>query len=200
MGNIERFLFNIDIPGGKPCAGKFLVAEPFLREEYFRHAVVALFDHTSNGSSMGVVLNRQTTLSLQSFLPDIETEDPIPVFCGGPVGCDRLFFIHALGDLISGSEQLADSLWIGGDFQQMTDYVNSGYPIDGYVRFFLGYSGWSPGQLEEEIANKVWAVTTPDTAARVLTGANDSYWHHYVRRLGNAFRGWRYHPANPSAN
>ncbi|MDE6100737.1 MAG: YqgE/AlgH family protein [Paramuribaculum sp.] len=200
MNEIEKLIFNIDIPSDKPASGKILVSEPFLREEYFRHAVVALFDHSDGGSSMGAVLNRQTTIALQNLLPDIETENPIPVFCGGPMSCDRLFFIHALGDIISDSKQLTESLWIGGDFGQITEYVNAGYPLEGYVRFILGYSGWSAGQLEEEIDNRVWAVTSPDSPARILTGSDDSYWHHYVRRLGNRYRGWRFHPANPSAN
>lgn len=198
--NIDRHLFNIDIPTGAPSKGSLLVAEPFLREEYFRHAVISLIDHGGESGSMGVVMNRRISHRLQSVIEGIKTKEPIDLFCGGPMSTDRLYFLHTLGDLIPGSNTIADGLYVGGDFGAAIDYVNHGYPLDGFIRFFLGYSGWSHGQLEEEVANNVWAVIPSARPVSMLTGSEDSYWHRYVRQLGASHKGWLMHPGNPHAN
>ena len=82
----------------------------------------------------------------------------------------------------------------------MKQYVNTGYPLEGFIRFFIGYSGWSREQLDEELESKVWAVAGCEDHHKLLTGAHDSYWHRYVKSLGTDFRGWLYHPHNPHCN
>ncbi|MCM1349395.1 MAG: YqgE/AlgH family protein [Firmicutes bacterium] len=201
MINFDKTIFNINIPSPNPTQGSLLVAEPFLRDACFHHGVIALIDHDSPSGSMGVVMNRQTSHTLQSVLDSVKVKTPIPLFCGGPMSVDRLFFVHTLDEsIIPGSRTIAPGLFVGGDFDSMLDYVNDGYPIDGHVRFFLGYSGWSPGQLDEEISNSVWAVASIPSAHQLLSGTEDAYWHRCVRMLGNDYRGWRYHPRNPHSN
>lgn len=201
MINFNDILFNIDISTGIPHPGSLLVAEPFLKERYFNHAVICLVDYAPGDSAMGIVLNRLTGHPLQSLLSAIKVKDPIPVYCGGPLSCDRLYFIHTLGDLIPGSRHIDGNLYIGGDFNTMVDIVNSGYPVEGSMRFFIGYSGWSENQLDTELRDNVWAVAQPPAdVATLLTGSEDTYWHNTVRRLGDAHRGWLYHPQNPQAN
>lgn len=197
----RKLLFDINIPSGhSPAGGMLLVAEPFLRERYFNHTVITLIDYEQGGTAMGVVMNNLTDYSLQELINDITLPDPVPVYCGGPVGSDRLFFLHTLGDVIPGSSEVCPGLYVGGDFEEMTRIINDGYPLEGHVRFFIGYSGWSERQLDEEIANNVWAVGRPSDAEEMLTGHGDPYWHRYVRSLGPDFRGWLYHPRNPSSN
>ncbi len=202
MINFDSILFNIDINRSiMPGPGSLLVAEPFLREEYFHHAVIQLIEYVPGGKAMGVVMNRKTGHMLQSLIDGVNVETPIPVYCGGPLSCDRLFFVHTLGDLIPECQPLGDSgLYISGDFHVMLDYINSGYPVDGYIRFFVGYSGWSVGQLDEELSNKVWAVTDVKSPMAALTLSEDRYWHQVVKLLGPAYRGWQYHPRNVHAN
>ena len=201
MINFDSLLFNIDFQQRLPGPGSLLVAEPFLREKYFHHSVICLVDYEPGGSAMGIVLNRQTGTPLQSLISGITVERPIPVFCGGPMSCDRLYFIHSLGSIIPGSKPIADSgLYIGGSFEAMTDYVNSGYPVEGCIRFFIGYSGWSERQLDEEIGNNVWAVAETPSAEMVLTAEEDAYWHRTVRAMGDDYRGWLFHPWNIHAN
>ena len=62
-------------------------------------------------------------------------------------------------------------MYIGGDFDCMIDYVNAGYPLEGFVRFCLGYSGWDVGQLDDELKNNVWAVTSMKDADTILQGS-----------------------------
>lgn len=200
MIDYDNILFNINISSEMPHPGAMLVAEPFLRDEHFAHAVICLVEYGKDSTSMGVVMNHPTAYTLQGLVEGVTRKEEVPVWCGGPMSCDRLYYLHTLGDIIDGSRRISDDLFIGGDLKAMLDYVNSGYEIEGYVRFFVGYSGWSRCQLDEELRNHVWAVTTPSTHASSLIGGSDAYWHRHVRRLGHRFRGWLYHPANPHYN
>lgn len=201
MADFDNLLFNIDITPAAPAPGSLLVAEPFLRDEYFAHSVVCLVDYEPAGEAMGVVLNHPTPYTLQQLLADVKSPEPVRVYCGGPMSADRLYYIHTLGpDIVPGCREIKQGLYIGGDFKAMTDYVNSGYPVEGAMRFFIGYSGWSRRQLDEEIDNRVWAVTPGRSRSLTLTGSGDAYWHSTVRAMGSTYRGWLYHPQNPSAN
>lgn len=197
----KKLLFNIDIPSTHiPAEGMLLVSEPFLHEEYFNHSVILLVDYEKGGNAMGVVLNNPTKYSLQELITDVTTEDPIPVYCGGPLADDRLFFLHTFGDLIPESRLVCDGLWVGGSFEAMRRIVNDGYPVEGNIRFFLGYSGWSENQLDSELANNVWAVAGTPDAHTLLRGYGDSYWHERVRAMGPGYKGWLYHPQDPMNN
>ncbi|MDE6116442.1 MAG: YqgE/AlgH family protein, partial [Duncaniella sp.] len=193
MIDFESLLFNIDINSERiPRSGSLLVAEPFLREQYFHHAVICLVDYEPRGTAMGVVLNNRTSYSLQDLVSAVTVKTPIPIYCGGPMSCDRLYFIHTLGDVIPESRKITEKLSIGGDFDALLSVLNDGYDVDGAVRFFIGYSGWSPGQLDEELLKSVWAVTDIRDVDSLLRGAEDSYWHKIVRQMGADFRGWLY--------
>lgn len=200
MTDINKALFNIDIQGEIPAAGKLLIAEPFLRDQYFTHSVICLIEYESTGTAMGIVMNRSTNYTLQELVKEVSSEEPIRVFCGGPMSCDRLYYIHTLGDIIPGCREISPGLYIGGNFAKMIEYVNSGYPIEGCIRFFIGYSGWSPRQLDEELAHHTWVVVPSPDGTTLLTGDDDSYWHAAVKRAGEDLRGWLYHPVNPHAN
>lgn len=202
MIDFDSILFNIDIASRLPRPGSLLVAEPFLREQYFKHAVICLVEYAPGASAMGVVMNRITGHPLQNLYQGITVKKPIDVYCGGPIACDRLYFLHTLGDIIPDSAPIADSgLYIGGDFHAMVDYINSGYPVDGCMRFFIGYSGWDENQLDGELRQNVWAVTSlPKSPALALSLSEDAYWHNVVRSMGPDYRGWLYHPGNIHAN
>lgn len=197
----ESLLFNIDLPTAQPHEGALLVAEPFLRDDYFLHAVICMVDYEDADSpAMGIVLNRQTAYALQDLIENIHIEEKIPVFCGGPVAYDRLYFLHTLGDIIPGGREVRPGLWIGGDFECMIDYINSGYPTEGKIRFFVGYSGWSTGQLKQEVEAHTWAVAEIRSNESLLSQGEDELWHDAVRSLGEEHRGWLFHPRNPHAN
>lgn len=200
MKYIDTNIFNIDLPSATPALGAILIAEPFLAENWFRHSVICMVDYEAGQPAMGVVMNRPSGQSLDALIDGVTTDSPIPVWVGGPMSLDRLYFIHTLGDLIPGSRPIARGLFIGGDLDEMLTYINGGLSIEGNVRFFVGYSGWSPGQLEQEIAEHVWAVDTPQPISELLTGGEDRYWHRYVRRLGPSHRHWLYHPINSHLN
>lgn len=200
MTGIEDLLYKIEISHRAPHAGALLIAEPFLREDYFCHAVICLVDYEMGKNTMGIVMNKPTLYTLGSVVKQINNDIKIPIYCGGPLSCDRLYFIHTLGQLIPNSKKITDGLFIGGDFDSMVNYVNSGYETNGKMRFFIGYSGWDAGQLEEELSQHVWAVCGHGSHANLLTGEGDKYWHRHVKALGEEYRGWKYHPENPQLN
>ncbi|MDE5643241.1 MAG: YqgE/AlgH family protein [Muribaculaceae bacterium] len=201
MRDITTDIFNVPTVKGDVRQGAILVAEPFLAESYFNHGVLSLVDYNAGEGAMGVVMNYRTANMLSDVLDGISPQFDAPVYCGGPLGQDRLFFIHTLGsDIIGNAREYAPGLYVGGDFDAITDYVNSGYQLDGVLRFFVGYSGWSRGQLEEELANDVWALSDFTDPHELLHGSGDSYWHRCVRHMGEPYRAWQLLPRNIQAN
>lgn len=185
-----------------PAGGKLLVAEPFMEEGVFSHSVVSLLDYEPGGGAMGVVLNRKSHNLLGDVLEDVSVLRDVPVYCGGPLAQDRAFFIHTLGpEIIPGARPYMPGMYVGGDFDAVIEYINSGYDIDGTVRFFVGYSGWDRHQLEGEIAAGAWAITdAPADASALLRGFGDAVWHKIVRMMGVEYRSWRLVPRLVCAN
>lgn len=200
MTSLESFLFNINLNNNAPEQGALLVAEPFLRESYFNHAVICLVEYSAGKNTMGIVLNNSTDINLQSLVAEVSRDEAITVFCGGPLSTNRLYYIHTLGNIIPDAQEIIPGLYIGGDFSSIINYINSGYPIDGKIRFFIGYSGWDIGQLEEELRQNVWAITPIPDIDTLLIGSDNKYWHNLVKTMGDKYRGWLYHPQNPTDN
>ena len=203
MKNLANSLFHVAvIDDSAPRCGGLLVAEPFLAETHFNHGVVSIIDYDPDEGATGVVMNNRTEYMLSELLDGVSSDADRPVYCGGPLGLDRLFFIHNLGPyIIPDGRRYADGLYVGGDFDAVLDYINSGYSAEGAVRFFIGYSSWTRGQLEREIHDGTWAkAPMPRSTAMLLSGSADSYWHRMVRTLGEAYRPWLLLPRNPSHN
>ena len=202
MKDLTTLLFKIQTATRMPAAGHVLVSEPFLSEECFNHGVMTISDYLPEEGATGVVLNNRCEYTLDKLLDGVHTEEAIPVFCGGPTAQDRLFFIHTLGpEIVPDARRFADGLYVGGNFDAALDYINKGYPTEGCIRFFIGYSNWVEGQLEKEIEEGTWAnmpnVPTPE---ELLTDAGDSYWHRTVKALGHDYRSWQLLPRNVTCN
>lgn len=200
MKDLDNTLFNIDISTPHPSEGSLLVAEPFLSDDYFNHAVIALVDYTPGKSVMGIVMNRKSDYTLGQTVEGFNDSVKVPLYVGGPMSRNRMFYIHTLGTLFKGAVEIMPGLWIGGDYDEVKQYVNDGYPTDDLIRFFIGYSGWEAGQLEGEIRDHVWAVSAPLSPDQLLTDSDDTYWHKVVKGMGEQYRGWLMHPMYPTAN
>lgn len=190
----------IDLSGMTAGQGQLLVAQPGLDDKHFNHGVILLVDYEPGQEALGIVLNRQTNLTLNDVVDGLANSGDISIFSGGPVGRDRLIYLHTLGPIFTGSKEVAPGLFLGGEFDEVTEYISDGHPTDGYIRFYLGYSGWSAGQLEREIKEGSWAITTPLAPETMLTLTDNSMWHETVRSMGDKFKAWRYSPLNPMLN
>lgn len=200
MPDLDSSIFKINHPTGLPEPGSLLVAEPFLKEDHFNHAVILLVEHAAGKSAMGLVLNKPTGYTMGEAIEGVDESVELPIYCGGPMSCDRLFYLHCLPGEFEGSRPIAGDLYIGGDFEQVKRYLNMGLPTHGLMRFFIGYSGWEPRQLETEIRDHVWAVAPQPCDNAVLLDAGDPFWHQTVRSMGEPYRNWLYHPLNPQYN
>lgn len=149
-------------------ANQFLIAMPGMTEGIFAGSVVYICEHSPRGA-LGLVINRPTDIVLRDLFErvDLPLGDPAlgdrPVFYGGPVQNERGFVLHDLTD-----HPYASTLQVAGGLQMTTskdvlEQISSG---DGPRRFFiaLGYSGWSAGQLEEEISHNGWLTVDADPA------------------------------------
>ena len=85
------------------------------------------------------------------------------------------------------------------DFEALKDYIIAGHPISGKVKFFLGYSGWSEGQLAQEINGDSWAVGNADDE-HLFSANGDAFWKYSVNRLGHSYKNWNQFPRDPRLN
>jgi len=179
--------------------GNILIAEPFLSDIYFERSVVLLVEHNSKHNTMGFVLNKMMIEKLNDFFPEMKDFNDIPLFRGGPVGSNRLYFIHTLGDTIPGAYEILDGLYFGGDFDIIKSYIISGNPVKGRIKFFLGYSGWEQQQLEEEIAQHSWLVGKTEQA-KIMESEGEIFWKKTLQNLGGPYKSWANFPRRPFLN
>ncbi len=145
----------------KVKAGDVLVAQPFMIDPHFRRTAVLLVEHGEEGS-LGFVMNRP--------LPEVRVDGLVADFpefeagvsYGGPVQQDTLHYLHNVGDLLDGSRKVSDGVWWGGDFDKLKFLIGNELIRPAHIRFFVGYAGWAPGQLEEELAYGSWVVADMD--------------------------------------
>ena len=183
-----------------PKEGRILIAEPFQQDAYFQRSVILLVEHNDRGS-LGFILNKQTELRVNTFFEDLAACTEMPIYLGGPVSTNRLFFIHSLGkELIPNSKPIGNSLYFDGDFTALRHYILEGNPIQNRVRFFLGYSGWSEGQLLREIKENAWAVADGTSPHAIFEAEGDHYWKEAVGLLGNDYLLWTTYPKDPNLN
>lgn len=169
----------------KPQSGRVLVSDPFSKGDYFERSVIYLCEHNEEGT-FGFVLGNYLDFNLADIaknFPNISARISI----GGPVQTDSIFFLHTLGEIIEGSLEVDDGLYMGGNYDQLTQMLNDGKASIQEVRFFLGYSGWEPQQLEEEIENNSWIVCPVTDSKEIMDSSINDLWHRYMKREGKKY-------------
>lgn len=191
-------------PNAKPKVGSFLLAEPFMEDPWFGRHVVFLCDYEDGGETMGFVLNNYIEEPLSELIPELgDWAAQQRVSIGGPVLSTQLFFIHRFKLPMEESCSIGGDMFLGGRFDDIVNALNSGAvnPVD--VRFFLGYSGWSSGQLIEEIKGKSWYLhfmPSQPREERVFDTSNDDLWQEMLSSKGPAFALAALSPRNPNHN
>jgi putative transcriptional regulator len=180
----------------KPAKGSLLIAEPFLKDQYFKRSVVLLAEHNAEGT-VGFILNRPLDVKLKDVMADTG-DSPLPLFLGGPVQRDNLFFVHTLGDLIEDSMPVCEGLWWAGNFGTVKEMVKREEIRDEHIRFFIGYSGWTEGQLEEEMKSNSWIVTAAKQKHILLP--HDQLWGTVLKSMGKKYAEIANYPEDPSLN
>ncbi len=184
--------------GLKPKKGKLLIAEPSLTGDVsFNRSVVLLAEHNSEGS-VGFILNKPLNYSMNDLVEEILV--PFPVYNGGPVEQDNLYFIHKVPHLISNSVEISDGIYWGGDFETTVALINQQKITQNDIRFFLGYSGWASLQLDQELHSKSWIVVANHYESDIIRKSTQAFWREKMMELGGDYLLWSNAPENPSLN
>lgn len=182
-----------------PAPGILLIAPPILDDPNFERSVVYLCQTDADGA-FGLVLNQPTDLLLAALLDGFERYDrPVQIRQGGPVQPETLHVLHRAPGLVDGGEDLPGGVTWGGDLESLVEAFASNDADAEDFAFFLGYAGWAPGQLDEEIARGDWLLTTA-RAEDLFETAPEDLWKAVLRRMGAPHSYLVHFPADPRLN
>lgn len=179
--------------------GIFLVASPALRDPNFRQTVVLLCEHSPEGA-LGVVVNRPTGMLVAEALPQIpvlEGQRHV-LFCGGPVQPNHVLILYRMAHEPSDTHHVFDGVYLGGNLEALEQVLMMPTGSEAF-RAFIGYSGWGPGQLEEEMKTGSW-ITLPADPTVVFQKDPACIWPDILRSLGEPYDLYAEMPLDPSLN
>jgi len=164
--------------------GKILLAEPFMLDPGFKRSAILLCDHGIEGS-VGFIINKPIDMEVNSLLADFPDAE-LGVNYGGPVATDTLHYIHNMGAILDESMEIGQGLFWGGNFTQLKVLLREGVSQNYMLKFFVGYSGWSQGQLVDELDYGSWVIA--DLDPNYLTDSDPkNLWRNIMAQKGNNF-------------
>jgi putative transcriptional regulator len=181
-----------------PERGRILLSEPFLMDDFFSRAVVLLCEHSNEGS-YGFVLNNYSDLSFMDINPKFP-DIPLRISIGGPVRPEHLYFLHTLDPEQIGGRHILDDLYLGGDFEMVLNMVQGNSGLLRHLRFFLGYSGWSPGQLNDELKENSWLVVPAPSTDILMDTTRENIWKDLMQSQGGVYKLISEFPLDPRMN
>jgi putative transcriptional regulator len=174
MSDSEKFL-----------KGKLLLDSGQLRGSFFQRTVVLVCEHNAEGA-FGLVLNRSSGSKIGEMvvadLPDSLKE--YPLYLGGPVQTSALSFLHS--DTFLSDGNVIPNLALGHSLDTLTEIGESFSPTR-KVKMFAGYSGWGPGQLEDEMQRKAW-LTYPASLELILDIDPANLWQKVLQMMGPKYK------------
>lgn len=176
--------------------GKLLVSEPFLNDPCFKRTVVLLSEHNEEGTT-GFILNKPTDMNLNEGVQDFP-DFKAPLYFGGPVHTDILHYIHKYA-IIEDAKEIVPGLYWGGNIEQLKMMIDTGQIKPGEVRFYAGYSGWMPNQLNAEIREKSWIIS-PTAASTAFSAKPASMWAEVLKSMGKDYAILANFPEDPTLN
>ena len=196
---MDMHVFQVESNKVLPQQGSILISSPFMNDYHFTRAVVLLIEHNDEGS-MGIIMNKDFRyhILLNDLIPELEFAQRVPVYKGGPVSRETIFFLHTLKDL-EGALPLGNGLYLNGDFNAVQQYILDGKPIEGVIRFFAGYAGWDHGQLAKEIKENSWLIGKAGKETLLNQHFRD-LWHTSLNEMGGKYAIWARYPQYRSLN
>ena len=170
-----------------PLEGKLLIAMPGLVDPNFWHTVVLIGVHNTEEGAFGLVINRPLNVELSEILEElgepVATERLPQVLAGGPVEPNHGFVLFEGGgeDDDETALAVASEIMVSGSTETLADLARG--KLGGRYHLCLGYSGWYPGQLEQEIENNSWLVAPLDTSI-IFEVPLEERWHAALRSIG----------------
>jgi putative transcriptional regulator len=169
------------LPTEEPARGKFLIAGPEMRDPNFSETVVLLLEYDETGA-LGLIINWPTELPADHVLPDIEglTESAHQVFIGGPVQRGQITLLVQADEAPGDARHVFADIYFSGSgdlLRQLAAEKES----DKQFRLYLGFAGWSAGQLDAELARGGWRIL-PGEAPMVFDPSPETVWSELVER------------------
>jgi putative transcriptional regulator len=178
--------------------GSLLLAEPFMQDSNFRRAVVLVTDHSTDEGTVGFIINKQLTVNITDLVEDFPAIEGLTYY-GGPVSTNTIHYIHNVGMLLDGSTEIGPGVFWGGEFDKLKFLITQELIKSENIRFFVGYAGWSPGQLIEELETGSWIVS--DVHANYLFKSKPSrLWNQVMHHKGDVFSVLAQLPEQPNLN
>jgi len=188
-------LLNITYNNVRPQRGKVLISQPFMSDGCFKRSVILLTEY-SKDTAIGFVLNKPLLLTIDDLTDDFPAGES-QLSIGGPVATNTLHYLHTFAHIPDAIEVVNGIYW-GGKIEVVQQLLSISVMKSENIRFFLGYSGWSAGQLENELKNNSWLVGDV-RPAQILRPSRD-LWQKSVKSMGEPYQLWTTFPENPGFN
>ncbi len=164
--------------------GRMLISVPYYNDAFFNRSLVLLTDYDEEQCA-GLILNYQLEYTVNQLVDELLV--PSPMYVGGPVLPSALFLLHNF-ERSTASSKILPNIYVGYDKVLLALIEQNAIPTLRY-KFFMGYAGWSPGQLEGELRKNMWVVGNPTPDLVFNTEAKDM-WPMAVRMLGHEYAHW----------
>ncbi len=166
--------------------GNFLVATNQMYDPRFMKCVILICVHNEKDGAMGLVVNQPLTdLSMTDVFRNCNINPPPmpapPVLFGGPVDIEAAFILHSADYEKGHRQKVIDQIYLSRDPDLLSDVVDGKGPA--HYLFALGYAGWAPGQLEQELCGEGW-LTLPAEAEDIFLTSAESMWHSVTAKNG----------------
>ena len=166
--------------------GRLLIASPTIGDERFERTVIYMCAHSPDKGAMGLVVNKPVDgLDFRTLFEQLEIEDVaidgLPVHYGGPVESTRGFVLHSSDYSANDGTPVTDDVSLTATLDILRDIAAGGGPKQRILA--LGYSGWAPGQLEDEIKGDGWLVSDSDSNL-LFSEDLDGKWSQALARIG----------------
>ena len=182
----------------KITSGTLLIAEPFLKDPSFARSAVIICKYSKGDGAFGFTLTRFLNVTLDDIVKN--TKDLLlPIHHGGPVQTDTLHYLHQYPQHFDDAVHVAGDIYWGGDFEKLKFLIRNNMIDTDKIKFFLGYSGWDAGQLEEEIKEDTWIISKAD-AKLVFETPAEEVWNTSLTQLGGKYRMMVHFPTDPQLN
>ncbi len=176
--------------------GYFIISETNMPDPNFFQTVVLIMEHNEEGA-FGLVVNRLSSLKLSDIMPRFTSSKArsTPIFVGGPVQQEYLFTLHSRlpGELTVSSIEPVPGVVFEPAFGNLEHFFQDenweALPTDlkPNIHLFLGYSGWAPGQLEQEMEQGSWMIL-PANSKIVFLSDPQMGWKEALREKGGIYR------------
>ena len=192
--------FPDDFRNKKYGKGSLLIANPVLPDPNFSRTVILLCNHDEQGS-FGLVINRASKLKAPDLLSNINILNAYneKIYLGGPVSPSMVFFLCRSSCGIGELDEVCPGVYLGSSLETLEEsYLKIENPEQN-IRFYLGYSGWSGGQLAGEMEQNSWLIQNAGEQF-IFLDSESTIWPEVVNSLGEKYQYLIKAPVNPQWN